>query len=80
MDYWIQVNQPVFVAYGVKDQNDNIPVYESVYRLQKGFSEIHKTNYEIQLYDTGHAMYEDDRAALRQEFIDDLLKWLNKNI
>ncbi len=80
MDYWVQVAQPVFVAYGIKDQNDNIPVYESVYRMQKGFSEIDKTNYEIQLYNTGHAMYEDDRAALRQEFIDDLLKWLNKNI
>tara|TARA_R110001583_G_scaffold49578_5_gene155187 strand:- start:920 stop:1894 length:975 start_codon:yes stop_codon:yes gene_type:complete len=80
MDYWIQVTQPVFVAYGIKDQNDNIPVYESVYRMTKGFSEIDKTNYEIQLYDTGHAMYEDDRAALRQEFIDDLIMWLNKNI
>lgn len=76
MDYWVQVSQPVFVAYGIKDQNDNMPVYESVYRMTKGFNEIDKTNYEIQLYDTGHAMYENDKAELRQEFIDDLLKWL----
>ena len=79
MDYWVQVTQPVFVAYGIKDQNDNIPVYESVYRMTKGFGEIDKTNYEINLYNTGHAMYEDDRVELRQEFINDLLIWL-KNL
>lgn len=80
MDYWVQVTQPVFVAYGIKDQNDNMPVYESVYRMTKGFSRIEKTNYEIQMYDTGHAMYEDDKAVLREEFIEDLLNWMNKII
>lgn len=77
MDYWTKVSQPVFFAYGIKDQNDNIPVFESVYRLQKGFSAINKENYELQIYDTGHAMYEDDKAELRKEFLNDLLQWLN---
>lgn len=78
MDYWKQVNQPVFVAYGSKDQFDNMPVYESVYRLQKGFKSIEKENYEINIYETGHAMYEDDRAEIRKEFIEALLNWLEK--
>lgn len=78
MDYWKQVNQPVFVAYGSKDQNDNMPVYESVYRLQKGFKSMEKENYEINIYETGHAMYEDDKAEIRKEFIEDLLNWLKK--
>lgn len=76
MDYWKLVNQDVFVAYGSKDQNDNMPVYESVYRLQKGFKSIGKENYQINIYETGHAMYEDDKAELRKEFLQDLLEWL----
>ncbi len=79
MDYWRKVNQAVFVAYGSKDENDNMPVYESIYRLQKGFMSTGKENYEIQVYPTGHAMYEDDKAQLRGEFIEDLLRWLRKN-
>lgn len=78
MDYWNKVNQAVFVAYGSKDQNDNMPVYESVYRLQKGFKSTGKENYEINIYETGHAMYEDDKAEIRKEFVEDLLNWLKK--
>lgn len=76
MDFWTQVKQDIFVAYGSKDQNDNMPVYESVYRLQKGFKSLKKENYQINVYATGHAMYEDDKAELRSEFIQDLLVWL----
>ncbi|MEX0662264.1 MAG: alpha/beta fold hydrolase [Balneolaceae bacterium] len=79
MDYWEKVNQAVFVAYGSKDQNDNMPVYESAYRLQKGFKSIGKANYVINIYETGHAMYEDDKAEIRKEFIEDLLNWLKNN-
>jgi esterase/lipase len=78
MDYWEKVNQAVFIAYGSKDQNDNMPVYESVYRLLKGFKFIEKENYQINIYETGHAMYENDKAEIRKEFIDDLLNWLTK--
>jgi esterase/lipase len=78
MYYWKLVNQPVFVAYGSKDQYDNMPVYESVYRLQKDFKSMEKENYEINVYETGHAMYEDDKAEIRKEFIENLLSWLDK--
>jgi uncharacterized protein len=78
MEYWKQVNQPVFFAYGSKDEYDNVPVYESVYRLQKGFKSIGKENHVINIYETGHAMYEDDKAEIRKEFIVDLLNWLKK--
>lgn len=76
MNYWKKVEQDVFIAYGSKDQHDNMPVYESVYRLQNGFREAGKQNYQIEIYETGHAMYEDDRAELRKEFLDDILHWL----
>lgn len=76
INYWKNVKQPVLVAYGSNDQNDNMPVYESVYRLQKVFKSLGKENYDINIYDTGHAMYEDDKAEIRKEFIEDLLNWL----
>lgn len=74
--YWTKVKQDVFVAYGSKDDNDNMPVYASIHRLHKNFASIGKTNYRIQVYETGHAMYEDNKAELRQEFLDDLFNWL----
>ncbi|HYE55158.1 MAG TPA: alpha/beta fold hydrolase [Chitinophagaceae bacterium] len=76
MVYWKKVKQDVLVAYGAKDQDDNMPVFESIYRLQKGFSEAGKKNYTINLYQAGHALYEDDKATLRKEFLTDLLAWL----
>lgn len=76
MNYWNQVEQDVFVAYGSKDQEDNMPVYESIYRLQNAFRTQAKKNYQLNIYDTGHAMYEDDKAELRKEFLQDLLAWL----
>ena len=78
MDYWVKAKQPVFVAYGSKDEQDNMPVYESVYRLQKGFHELNKINFRIEVYPCGHAMYEDDKAELRKEFLNDLLEWLKR--
>lgn len=77
--YWRNVKQPVFVVYGSKDQEDNMPVYESVYRLQKAFHKSNNRNFEINVYETGHAMYEDDKAELRKEFLNGLLKWLKLN-
>lgn len=75
MEYWNNVKQDVFIAYGSKDQEDNMPVYESVYRLQNGFKNNNKTNYQLNIYQTGHSMYEDDKAELRKEFLNDLLMW-----
>ena len=37
MHYWQLVKQDVFVAYGAKDQNDNMPVFESVHAGNEGF-------------------------------------------
>ncbi|MGH7541982.1 MAG: alpha/beta hydrolase family protein, partial [Gemmatimonadota bacterium] len=35
--YWLQVSEPVFVVYGAEDERDNVPVAESVRRLEFAF-------------------------------------------
>ncbi len=76
LPYWAKVEQPVFVAYGAKDEQDNMPVWRSVYRLQSAFSEMGKKNYEIHVYETGHAMYQADEAVLHEGFAAGLVRWL----
>lgn len=78
MDYWTQLSQDVMVVYGSKDQDDNVPVYESIYRLQKQFHANGKENYQLNVYESGHTLYEDDKAELREEFINDLLEWVGR--
>ncbi len=76
LPYWKKVEQPVFVAYGAKDQFDNMPVWENVYRLQTAFFGMDKRNYEIHVYDAGHALYEDGKTELRSEMKEGLIRWL----
>ncbi len=78
MDYWPKLQQDVFIAYGSKDQDDNVPVYQSIYRLQKGFHAHGKENFTLEVYEAGHAIYEDEKAVLRQEFVKGLLDWIAK--
>ena len=78
LPYWAQVRQPVFAAYGAKDEQDNVPVWRSVYLLQSVFAEQQKRNYKIHVYDTGHAMYQSDKAALHEGFTTDLVHWIKR--
>lgn len=78
LNYWQLVNKPIFIAYGSEDELDNVPVWDSVYRLQKAFNG--KNNLTMKVYKTGHGMYEDDRRAIRGEFIQHLKEWLKAEI
>ena len=78
LQYWAAVKQPAFIAYGARDEHDNVPVWRSVYRLQSVFAEKQKGNFEIHVYDTGHAMYQSDKAELHKGFVADLLKWIKE--
>lgn len=79
MTYWLVTPQPVLILYGADDERDNVPVAESVRRLEFGFSVASKTNYRIVVVPgAGHSagMLERGDAhaiatdALR-EFVDD---------
>lgn len=69
MPYWLQVDAPALIVYGEEDEADNVPVQESVRRLEWGFSTIGKTNARIVVIpQTGHALLTRERNRLMPEF------------
>lgn len=81
MPYWIQVSQPVFVVYGAEDEKDNVPVSESVRRLEHAFQAARKTNHRILVVSgAGHAIWPAGTGVLAAEFLDGLRDWLREHV
>ena len=80
--YWLQVDAPVFVAYGEADERDNVPVRESVRRLEFAFDEIGKADFEILVVPgAGHGLNAEEHPhPLLSEFTDALGRWLEEHI
>jgi hypothetical protein len=76
--YWLQVDEPVFVAYGALDERDNVPVAESVRRLEAAL-EGREVPWEVRVFeDSGHALYDAraDGPRVRDDFLDLAAAWL----
>jgi uncharacterized protein len=81
--YWRRVRQPVFIAYGVNDENENVPVARSVGLLEGAFAGPGKRNYVIKVYDgAGHALWAPNVPPYRfnEDFVSDLRGWLAHNL
>jgi len=77
LPYWIQLTQPVLVLYGEKDEQDNVPVVESVRRLKHTFADAMKDNYRIIVIpEAGHAFIDPQRQQLMPAFSDALSSWV----
>lgn len=79
MEYWPEVRQPVFIAYGKQDEQDNVPVMRSTDLLRRAFERADKHNYRIEIYPgVGHALWrhEDGRYEFDAGFVADLREWL----
>lgn len=75
--YWLAVTAPVLVVYGAEDEQDNVPVAESVRRLEYLFASSGKTDYRIVVIPgTGHGLLTADRRALHEEFVTALRGWV----
>lgn len=69
MPYWLQVAAPVLIVYGAEDELDNVPVRESVRRLEWAFQTIGKSDARIVVIpNTGHALLTRERNRLMPEF------------
>jgi pimeloyl-ACP methyl ester carboxylesterase len=80
MPYWILTKQPVFFGFGEKDEEDNVPVQESVRRIKFAFSTAGKTNYEIVVAPkVGHSLWLDN-AKFHPTFIERLAAWLQRYV
>lgn len=79
--YWVQVTQPVLVVYGEDDERDNVPVLESVRRLEHAFRRVNKANHRILVVPgTGHSVRDAQTARLAQPFVDALAVWLREHV
>ena len=79
MPYWIQLTQPVLVLYGADDERDNVPVAESVRRLEHAFGSARKENYRIVVIpDAGHGFHDAERHALMVPFVEALTGWVRE--
>ena len=77
LPYWNQVTAPVLVLYGEEDESDNVPVAESVRRLEFAFGAAGKENYEIVVIPgAGHAFIDPVAQELMPEFVDALTEWV----
>lgn len=77
MPYWLLVDSPVLVLYGEEDEHDNVPVAESVRRLEHGFASVGKKNAKIVVVpDAGHAFIDPERRELMPAFVEALTGWV----
>lgn len=81
MPFWTVVSQPVLVVYGEEDQNDNVPVQESVRRLEHAFGITRKENAEIVVIPgAGHGFIEASTRRLMREFVEALQDWISATL
>ena len=84
MPYWILVEQPVLVLYGEEDESDNVPVAESVRRLEHAFGAVGKENARIVVIpDAGHGFLDMShrdpaRHGLMPAFTESVTTWLEE--
>jgi dipeptidyl aminopeptidase/acylaminoacyl peptidase len=77
--YWVQVTQPVLVVYGEEDEDNNVPVRESVRRLEHVFRSANKTNHKIlTVPGAGHGIRDAQTHRLAPRFRDTLGVWLEE--
>jgi pimeloyl-ACP methyl ester carboxylesterase len=80
LPYWFAVDQPVFIAYGEEDERDNVPVTESVRRIQFVASTLQKPDLTVVVAPrVGHALWNDQRA-FAPEITGALDAWLDSHV
>lgn len=79
MVYWLAVEAPTLVLYGADDEKDNVPVAESVRRLEFAFSTVGKDNARITVIPgAGHAFIAD--GQLMEPFTAALSAWVREQV
>lgn len=77
--YWAKINVPALIIYGERDEFDNLPVSQSQFAIESLFMKKEKQDYELVIFsDTGHALYEKDRAKVRTDILQKMADWINQ--
>jgi pimeloyl-ACP methyl ester carboxylesterase len=81
MPYWVLVRQPVPVLYGEEDETDKVAVAESRRRLEFGFRQSGKDNFEIAILPgLGHALTDASGGALHTHAARVLDAWIRREV
>jgi pimeloyl-ACP methyl ester carboxylesterase len=78
--YWKLLKQPALILFGEEDEFDNVPVKESIVRLENSFKGI-KKDITIRVYPgSGHGLFEPgtETRRLREEAFQLLTSWILK--
>lgn len=79
LPYWSSLEQPALVLYGAEDERDNVPVAESVRRLESAFATVGKRNGRIVVVPgAGHGFL--DERGLMPAFVDALGTWIEATV
>lgn len=81
--FWKNVDVPILVAYGEEDEADNVPVAESVRRLEAELAESDHDDHTIRVFpETGHALWAPDATQedlrLNADFVELLTGWIHE--
>lgn len=80
LPYWAVLAQPVFIGLGEQDETDNVPVQESVRRIERIFRLTGKRDYDVVVAPgVGHALWNADRK-FAPVLIQRLDAWLEKHV
>ncbi|HEY7547361.1 MAG TPA: alpha/beta fold hydrolase [Blastocatellia bacterium] len=77
--YWQRLDAPVLVVFGEEDEYDNVPVKESVARLER----LAKNGRDITIKvypDSGHAIADAATHWIRKDFLELLISWTEKKM
>lgn len=79
IEHWTRLRQPALVVYGEDDESDNVPVAESVRRLE-GVNAGRETGIEVVVFEgSGHALFAPGTNRLREDFTDLLVRWIHRH-
>lgn len=77
--YWKRVRQPALVVYGEEDERDNVPVTESVLRLEAVFGVAGRQDHRVLVIPgVGHSLIDHAKQDFAAEFVDALRDWLTR--
>ncbi len=73
---WEALARPALILYGAEDEHDNVPVAESVARLER-LRAAGRTNLEFRVYaESGHALEDPATGWVRRDALAELARWI----
>lgn len=77
--YWRDCGRPSFIAYGLEDAHDNVPIDEVVARIETLQREHPEVDLTLKLYEgSGHPLQEPGKENIRFDFLDFMTTWIHE--